>query len=288
MIKSINYWTIGGFDCGKPVVQAMREAKDMGYEAIELCFGAGDLSAGVTEVKCREFVREAKAIGIKISSLCSGTYWDVSLSSPNKDVQDKAIAYTKEYLQVARRLEVDAVLVIPGVVDVGWNPAAPVVPYREVWINATKAIKRLIPTAKNLRVVMCIENVWNKFLLGPMEMKAFIDQFKSPYVGSYFDVGNVLITGYPEHWIEILGRRIKRVHLKNFQRQDAGGVLHGFGDDILQGSINWPAVVKALKKIKYNGFVTAEMIPFSRLPDLVLPDMDLARKTAGQLKTIFG
>lgn len=288
MIKGINYWTIGGFDGGKPVKQAMEEAKTMGYAAIELCFGAGELNEKVTEKQCKAIAAEARRIGIKIASLCAGSYWDVSLSSAKKSEQAKAIAWTKKYLQAASWMGVGAVLVIPGAVDVGWNPAAPVTPYKTVWENATKAIKSLIPTARKLKVVMAIENVWNKFLLGPMEMKMFIDQFKSPFVGAYFDVGNVLLTGYPEHWIEILGKRIKRVHLKNFQRDDAGGVLHGFGPDITQGSINWPNVVKAFKKIGYKGFVTAEMIPFSELPNMVLPNMKVAAKTSKDLDKILG
>ena len=287
MIKSINYWTIGGFDGGKPVKQAMEEAKAMGFEAIELCYGAGELTPQMKEAQAKAVKAEAKKIGIRIASLCTGYYWDFPLSSPKKSIQNKAVEFTKKYMQAAKWMGVDAVLVIPGCIDVGWNPAAPVTPYKAVWANATAAVRRLLPTAKKLGVTMAIENVWNKFLLGPMEMKMFVDQFKSSRVGCYFDVGNVLITGYPEHWIEILGSRIKRVHLKNFQRDDAGGVLHGFGPDIMQGSINWPNVVKALKKIKYKGYVTAEMIPFSELPNMVLPNMKIARQTAKDLKKIF-
>ena len=121
----------------------------------------------------------------------------------------------------------------------------------------------------------------------PMSMRQFVDQFRSRFIGVYFDVGNCLINGYPEHWIEILGKRIAAVHVKNFTRQDCGGGLHGFGDDLLQGDVDWKAVIAALKRIDYRGAITAEMIPFSRLPNLVLPDMALARKTARQLRKIF-
>jgi hexulose-6-phosphate isomerase len=177
--------------------------------------------------------------------------------------------------------------VIPGAVDVGWDPSFPVTPYQQVWDNATESLRELLPFAAERGVTMALENVWNKFLLGPVEFKMFIDQFASPYVGSYFDVGNVVITGYPEHWIEILGRRIAAVHVKNFQRSDAAGVLHGFGDDLLQGDVNFSAVKAALEKIGYPGPITAEMLPFSRLPDMVLPDLDLARDTAAKMKKVF-
>ena len=118
-------------------------------------------------------------------------------------------------------------------------------------------------------------------------MKTFVDQFGSSRIGVYFDTGNCLINGYPEDWIEILGKRIKAIHLKNFSRTDSGGVLHGFGDDLMKGDVNWNAVKKALKKINYTGPLTAEMIPFSRLPDLILPDMNLARDTAKKVLQLF-
>jgi hexulose-6-phosphate isomerase len=136
-------------------------------------------------------------------------------------------------------------------------------------------------------VTLALENVWNKFLLGPIEFRTFIDQFASPYIGCYFDVGNVVITGYPQHWIEILGPRIAAVHVKNFQRDDCGGVLHGFGDDLLHGDVDFPAVVTALEHIGYTGPITAEMLPFCRLPNMVLPDLDLARDTAAKMKQVF-
>ena len=142
--------------------------------------------------------------------------------------------------------------------------------------------------AKKTGVTMAFENVWNWFLADPIAMRTFIDQFKTPLVGSYLDVGNMAINGYAEHWIEILGKRIKAVHFKNYTRTDFGGGLHGFGDDLTGGAVNWPAVVSALAKVKYAGPVTAEMIPFSRLPDLVLPDMALAQDAAVKMRRIMG
>src|SRR5690606_27691514 len=121
-----------------------------------------------------------------------------------------------------------------------------------------EAITGLASHAESAGVSIAIENVWNKFLLSPLEMRSFIDATGSSYVGSYFDVGNVVVNGYPEHWIRILGHRIKKVHFKDYRRQ-AGG-LHGFVD-LLAGDVNYPAVVEALKAIGYNNFVTAEMIP---------------------------
>ncbi len=160
-------------------------------------------------------------------------------------------------------------------------------PYKTAWKCAAASIGELLPAAKRLGVTLGLENVWNWFLADPMAMKLFVDQFHSSHVGVYFDVGNCLINGYPEHWIEILGRRIAAVHVKNFTRADCGGGLHGFGDDLLTGDLDWDAVLAALRRIKYAGPITAEMLPFSRLPNLVLPDVPLARKTARQLRKLL-
>jgi len=283
----INYWTLGGFEGKKPISQALREAKEMGYDGVELTFGAGVFNVGITRQECAAIRKEAKALGVRIGSMATGNLWGCLLSSPDKEERERAIAFVTEYLQVANWLGVKVVLVIPGAVDVPWDPSKPVVPYQQVWTNATASLRQLLPVARKLGVCMAIENVWNKFLIGPVEMKLFVDQFKSPFVKCYFDVANCVINGYPEHWIEILGSRIGAVHFKNFSRNDCAGTLHGFGDDLLKGDVNWENVVRALKKIRYKGPITAEMIPFSRLPDLVLPDMELARDTAVKMRKIL-
>ena len=178
-------------------------------------------------------------------------------------------------------------LVIPGAVAVPWDDSQSVVSYKTAWKHATASLHKLLPIAKKLKVTIGLEKVWNWFLCDPMSMRQFVDQFGSRRIGVYFDAGNCVINGYPEHWIEMLGRRIVAVHVKNFTRNDCGGGLHGFGDDLLKGNVDWKAVFAALKQINYRGTITAEMIPFSRLPDLVLPDMALARKTARQFHRII-
>jgi hexulose-6-phosphate isomerase len=284
-LTAINYWVLGGFDGKKSPTEAIDNVKAMGLAGLELTFGDA-LAEDITQKECTAILQYAKAQKIKLETLASGRYWTCSLGSPNAGERKKAIAFTKKYLQVAAWLDVKKILVIPGAVDVAWDASRPVVPYAEVWKQATASIRSLLPLAAKLKIEICLENVWNKFLVGPMEMKLFVDQFKSKWLGVYFDVGNVAAGGYPEHWIEILGARIKAVHFKNFSRTDCGGGLHGFGDDIEKGDVDFVAVKKALTKIKYQGPITAEMIPFSRLPDLILPDMALAQKTATSLKRI--
>lgn len=286
-ICQINYWTLGGFEGKKPMAQALEEASGMGLGGIELTFGAGEFAPGITEAQCRAIRAKAAQLNMRIETLATGYYWDHSLSSADAAERREAIAFTKEYLRVAAWVGAKVILVVPGAVAVPWNPARPVMPYAAAWKNATASMRECLKEAEKQKVTIALENVWNWFLTDPMAMKLFVDQFKSRRLGVYFDVGNGLINGYPEHWIEILGKRIAAVHFKNFARQDCGGGIHGFGDDLLKGDVNWKAVLAALAKIKYKGPITAEMIPFSRLPDLVLPDMPLARDTAAKLKQIM-
>ncbi|MBL7170593.1 MAG: sugar phosphate isomerase/epimerase [Candidatus Omnitrophica bacterium] len=286
MKTAINYWTIGGFENTKPIEKALDEARKMGYQGLELTFGAGALGEDTPEKELIRIRNYAKKTKMAIPSLASGFFWGCSLSSPVKKEREKAIAFTKKYIHAASVLNAGAVLVIPGYVHIGWDENSAIVPYETAWKLSQDSIKQILPVASREKVIIAIENVWNKFLLSPREMREFIDSFKSKWVGSYFDPANVSLTGFPEHWIQILGKRIKRVHVKNFKGQDAGGTIKGFGEDILEGDVNWPLVVKELKKIKYNGFLTAELLPFCRLPDMVLPDLELARKNAGQIKSL--
>jgi len=147
---------------------------------------------------------------------------------------------------------------VPGAVGVDFVPGCEVVRYDLAYERATDFIWQALPLAEKLQVKIGIENVWNKFLTSPLEMRAFIDQFGSQYAGAYFDAGNALANGYPEHWIEILGQRIVRVHFKDYRR--AVGTANGFCD-LLSGDVNWPEVIHALRSVSYAGWITAEMIP---------------------------
>ena len=168
-----------------------------------------------------------------------------------------------------------------------WDPSRPVVPYKTAWENSTKSLNELIPLAEKLGVNIALENVWMRFLLSPMEWKLFLDQFKSDRIGMYLDIGNCLIYAPAQDYIELLGsKRIKAIHVKNWKGDDCGGTLHGFGDSLLAGDVDYKAVFAALKKVGYDATLTVEMIPFSRLPDLVLPDQALAEKTAAELREL--
>lgn len=256
MKKGINIWS---FKEGTPIGECIRLAKQAGFDGIELSLNeTGELGLQTSDKEIRSIQAQLADAGLGIAGLATGLYWSYSMTSSTADVRTKAIDICKKQLEVASALGVDAILVIPGAVGVDFIPGAEVVDYDRAYERALEAIAELVPFAASAGVSIAIENVWNKFLLSPLEMRSFIDEFRSPFVGSYFDVGNVLYSGYPEHWIRILSHRIKKVHFKDYRRQ-AGG-LHGFVD-LLAGDVKYPAVMKELTLIGYNNYVTAEMIP---------------------------
>ncbi|MBN2315210.1 MAG: sugar phosphate isomerase/epimerase [Sedimentisphaerales bacterium] len=274
---SASYWMFeGGLEAQRPIAEAMQEAKQLGFDAIELAVASqGVLTHKATQGQCEEIVTRAREIGIEISGLASGENWTCSPTSNDPEIRLKSIVFNRKALQIAKWLCTDAYLYVPGAVDVFFLPEADVVPYDVCHQRASEAIHQILPAAEETGVALCIENVWNKFLLSPMEMRDFIDGFNSEVVGAYFDVGNVLLTGYPEHWIRILGHRIKRVHVKDFKR--SVGTMEGFVD-LLEGDVDFKAVKKALTDISYDGYVTAEMLPF---------EPGRPEKTAQAMKEIF-
>ena len=282
MYKALNYWVFGGFDGQKTPFEFIDWAAQQGLDGVELTVG-DCLKEDISEGECRVIADYAKAKGIGLRTLASGAGWGCALGAADPAERQAAIAFTKKYLQIAAWIGAETVLTVPGATRIAWEPSRPVLAYKQVWETASSSVRELVPVAEKLGVNLALENVWNRFLISPMEWKYFLDQFGSERIGMYFDVGNALLYGRPQDYPEILGSYIKAVHLKNFQEEDCGGGLHGFGDDLLKGALDFPALFASLDCIGYAGPVTVEMIPFSRLPDMVLPDQALAEKVAGQL-----
>ena len=274
---SANYWMFeGGLEARKPITEAMQEAKDLGFDAIELAIAdKGVLTHQATQGQCEDIAAMCKKNGIEISSLASGESWTCSPTANDPEHRARIIEFTQKALQITKWLGTDAYLFVPGAVDVFFLPEAEVIPYDICFERACEAVGQILPGAEETGVVICIENVWNKFLLSPLEMRDFIDSFNSEMVGAYFDVGNVLLTGYPEQWIRILGKRIKCVHVKDFKR--SVGTVEGFVD-LLEGDVNFQTVKEALVDIGYDGYVTAELLPF---------EPGRPEKTAQAMKKIF-
>ena len=255
MKKGINIWS---FPQGT-IKQSLSLAKDAGFEGVELALnGEGELSMQSTEKEIKEVKKIADDLGLSLYSLSCGLCWDYRLSDDDKAMREKAKDMIKKQLDTAKVLGADTILVIPGVVNVEFSMPEKKVAYDMVYERALEGLNELKGYAEQLKVNIGLENVWNKFLLSPMEMRDFIDKVGSEYVGSYLDIGNTLYCSYPEDWVRILGSRIKKIHFKDYRVQ-AGG-LHGFVD-LLAGDVNYPEVVKALNEIGYDGWVSAEMIP---------------------------
>ena len=274
---SASYWIFdGGLDGTLPIKSAMEQTSKMGFEGIELGIASqGVLTHNTSQAECEEIVREAEKHGLEISGVASGESWTTSPTANDEDVRLKIIDFTQKALQITHWLGSDAYLFVPGAVEVFFLPDAEVIPYDVCYQRASEAISQLVPVAEKLGVAIAVENVWNKFLLSPLEMREFIDNFNTSQVGVYFDVGNVLLTGYPDQWIRILGSRIKRVHIKDFKL--SVGNADGFVD-LLEGDVDFEAVKQALSEINYDGYVTAEMIPFTP---------GRPEKTAAAMKKIF-
>lgn len=265
----INRWTLpGGWD----VKTCLRAAKESGFDAVEFNMEKeGVLSPSMSDADARAIRQMADEVGVELSSLSTGVYWSTPFTHPDPAVREQAIELCRHQLRLANTLGVDAILVVPGVVT-------PDVPYDVAYARAQDALKQLAPEAERRRVYIAVENVWNRFLLSPLEMARFIDEIGSAWVGVYFDAGNVLAFGYPQHWIRILGRRIKRVHVKDF-RTDIGNI-QGFANP-LQGDLPWMEVRAALESIGYEGYITAEVSGYRAFPELGL------RHIADALRVVF-
>lgn len=255
MKKSISYWSF----VGKSAVEAMRIAKDAGFEGIELTLDAdGDVTPEVTDAQLLELKKAAEEIGIALPSVASSLYWTYSFTSDDPAERQAAHDTAVKQMHIAKVLGADTILVVPGSVAVEFVPERPVVPYDVAYDRALEEMKKLAPIAEEMQIKIGIENVWNRMLLSPLELRDFIDKIGSDYVGSYFDVGNVVFAGYPEQWIRILGKRIFKVHFKDYRRNPGG--LNCFVD-ILSGDVDWKAVRQAFIDIGYDGWAAGEMIP---------------------------
>ena len=265
MKRGINIWS---FPAGMGIEDCMRLASKAGYDSIELSLDAkGPLSLESSEEQIRAFRTLADELNLEISSLASGLYWDFPLTSDDEQIREKAKEIVRFQLKAATYLGVDAILVVPGCVGADFIPGCKVVPYDVAYDRALEAMKELAPDAEAAGVVIAMENVWNKFLLSPLEMRDIIDKIGSDYVKAYFDIGNVVVNGYPEHWVRILGKRIARVHVKDFRT--IVGNINGFVD-LLSGDVNFPEVMRALREVGYDGYLTAEMNGFPCATDSVV------------------
>lgn len=256
MKKGINYWS---FRAGTSVSDCMSLAAKAGFDGIELALDEeGPVSLQSNSRQMTEIKSMASDLGLELPSLATGLYWKYSLTANDERIRAKARDIVKKQLELAAALEARVILVVPGLVEGQADGSNGAVRYDVAYARAVEALQELKKDAEAARVTIGLENVWNKFLLSPLEMRDFVDELDSPYVGAYFDVGNVVISGYPEQWIEILGSRIKMVHFKDYRRDACG--LAGFVD-LLAGDVDFASVMSAFARVGYDDYAIAEMIP---------------------------
>jgi len=262
MRKAISIWA---YTDGKSVEDSFRLAKDAGFEGVELAYDLkGPVSPTTTDSELDSIRKLAQGMGLELPRLASGVFWQVNILSEDPAIREEAKTHVRHMLRIAARLGAKAILVVPGAIGPFMAGAPFVDDYEAAYDQAILDFRELAPEAERLQVHIGIENVWDRFLTSPMEMRPFIDAVGSPYVGVYFDVGNVMRTSYPQHWIKILGQRICAVHFKDFRCNV--GTLEGFVE-LLQGDVDYRAVMKAFKEVGYDTWAVVEQFPPNIYPD---------------------
>lgn len=283
MKKSINLWALP-----YPDKMTLRECfelcKDAGFDGVEVNYDEkGDLSPQASDADIHAIGEMAETMGLKISGVCSFLFWPYSLTHEDPKKRQKGIEFAADMIRAARLLGTDNLLVVAGSVYAKWVPDAPPVRFDVCDRRAKQAMRKLIPIAKEAGVSLNVENInVNGFLHTPGEMNAFVDSFRSDQVRVHFDTGNCMEYHFPEHWIPLLGKRIKNVHLKESSKNVGEFNLHTFRP-LLDGTTNWPAVLEAFDAIGYRGYLTFEYFhPFPHWPEA------LVYQTADALDRMLG
>jgi len=238
--KAIMWGTVG---IKGSVLEKMKAVKEAGFEGAEMN----------SHMDQDEVVRARDQVGLVIPSVCGAHHWDKPLSHPDPKVREEGLEALKQTLRDAKRYGASSVLLVPAVVNKQ-------VSYADAYTRSQAEIRKAVPLAEELGVKIAVENVWNHFLLSPLEAARYVDEFKSPAVGWHFDVGNVINFGWPEQWVRVLGKRIQKLHIKEFSRKRAEkeGASRGFDVALLEGDDDWPAVMKALDEVGYAGWAMTE------------------------------
>ena len=277
MRKGLNYWS---FPEGTTAHDAIDAARAAGFDGLELCLGrTGGLALGASDSELAGIRRHAEDAGLELPSVASWLPWEHNLVSDDPRERQRARDLVTAQIAAAHALGAHTVLVVPGYVGVDFVPGSTPVDYEQAYERAQEAIAGLAPVAGAAGVDIGVENVWNKFLLSPLEMRRFLDEIGHDAVGAYFDIGNALLVGYPEQWIRILGHRIRKVHVKDYRRSPGG--FDSFVD-LLAGDVDFPRVVESLTDIGYDSYVTAEIMPpYHHAPD------QLVVNTSASMDRIF-
>ncbi len=269
--KSINLWAFP-YPERLTLKECLQLAKNAGFDGIELNYDLdNDLSPKAGPKELKAIRKMADDIGIAISGLCSFLFWPYPLSSNDPTKRARGMELAAKMTEAAAELGVENLLVVPGAVHIPWRTDHEPVPNDVCDRRAREAVGKLLPLAEKLGVYLNIENIFfNGYLMTPGEMNAFVDSFASKYVRVHFDTGNIMMFQYPEHWVGVLGKRIRNIHFKEYTKKGQDYSLESFRT-LLDGTTNWPAVMEALDKTGYRGYVTFEYFhPFVHYPEALI------------------
>jgi L-ribulose-5-phosphate 3-epimerase len=238
--KAIMFATVPGTGS---LMDKFKMIKDAGFDGVE----------PNSALDRNEVLKARDASGLSIASVCDSVHWVKTLSDPNPAARKVGLEGLITALEDAKAYGASSVLLVPGTVTRD-------VSYDDAYKRSQEEIRKALPVAEKCGVKIAIENVWNQFLLSPLEAARYVDEFNSPWIGWHFDIGNVINYGWPEQWIAVLGKRIQKLHMKEFSRKkrDSAGPHAGFKVDYLEGDNNWPAIMKALDEVGYHGWAIAE------------------------------
>lgn len=269
--KSINLWAFP-YPQQMSLEKCLRLAKDAGFDGIELNYDLdSDLSPKSGTREFEQIRKTADKIGIAISGLCSFLFWPYPLTANDPARRERGLELAGKMAQAAHDLGTENLLVVPGAVHIPWRTDYDPVPNDVCLKRAREAVAKLIPQAEALKVHLNMENIFfNGFLMTPMEMVEFVDGFGSENVHVHFDTGNIMEYQFPEHWIPILGQRIRNVHLKEYSKKGTDHSLEAFRP-LLDGTTNWPAVLEAFETSGYRGYLTFEYFhPYQHWPEALV------------------
>ena len=262
MIKGISYLSFeNGLSNNESIESALSQTKNNGFDALELSVSSeGVINTNTSKAECELIRKKIENSGVFVDSIATGMSWGVSPTSNDKSIREKSISLHQDALKVANYLDCKALLFVPGVVK---SPISPeIVRYDRALARLREAINQMLPIAEDLKVDLCMENVWNGFFYSPIELRDFVDSFDSDRLGVYLDIGNLIgYQQYPPHWVELLNSRIKRVQIKDFQENFDWTGSFSFCD-IGAGDVPWKETIAALNAIQYKSTIIAEMLPW--------------------------
>lgn len=249
---------IGMVRGGETVADKFRILKEAGFEGVDM--------DSPTTLSREEVLRARDETGVVIHGVVDSVHWRDTLSDPDPEVQARGREALRRAIEDCEAWGGTTVLLVPAVVNKR-------VSYADAYERSRRNIREVLPHAEDRGIKIAIENVWNNFLLSPLEAARYLDEFESPMIGAYFDIGNVVKFGWPEHWIPVLGKRILKLDVKEYSHKTQ------FDAPLGEGDVDWAAVRAAIADVGYSGYCTAEMRG---------GDLDHLRDLAARMDRVLG